>query len=377
MKHPFIVDRQHTALVVVDMQEKFRPALDQFDAVTQNVVKLILGFQMYQMPILVTEQYPKGLGATVEIIRRQFKGFDPIEKTEFACTDNAVFEKRLEALNVKSVVLCGIETHVCINQTALGLLQRDYRVHIVTDASASRSPNDHDIAMKKMLSAGVLPATTEMCLFELAEKAGTESFKHIQRMVKARHTLSTDEPPAEKVSAPSPSAAGEEAELPKKENKDTSLPETKPDSQVIKQAEDRPKPEPVIAPAEVPQEKGSKGESEEESGHPTVPPKEEEIDLEGIVAESKDTAQEDQESEEAGELSEEELAEIESITGESDEVEELTPPPEEQGNMETKAIRREPENAEEKEQEKESTEDEVLDMEDILRMGNEDDESKK
>jgi len=203
MKHPNTLDRASTALVVVDMQEKFAPAIPEFDRTVQNVVKLILAFQMYKLPILVTEQYPKGLGATVDVIRRQFKVFEAAEKLDFACTGCAQFLSQLESLNVQNVVVCGVETHVCVNQTALSLLQHGYRVHVVADATASRSALDHDIALRKMIQADVVPATTEMCLFELCEKAGTESFNIIQRMVKATVPAKSSEAAPEST-APAP-----------------------------------------------------------------------------------------------------------------------------------------------------------------------------
>jgi nicotinamidase-related amidase len=167
------------------MQEKFAPAVPRFAAVAQNITRLALSFQMFKMPILVTEQYPKGLGPTVEAVRRLFPAFSAIEKLEFSCTDEPRFITRLHQLGLEAVVICGVETHVCINQTTLGLLQRGYRVHVAADAVASRQDFDHAVALKKMEKSGAIITSTEICMFELAGKAGTEEFKNIQRMVKA------------------------------------------------------------------------------------------------------------------------------------------------------------------------------------------------
>jgi nicotinamidase-related amidase len=185
MKHPYTLSRTKTGLLIIDVQEKFGPAIPDFQTLVMNATKLVLTFQMFKMPILVTEQYPKGLGRTVEKVRRQFPLLEVIEKVEFSCTQVPQFWDTLHPLNLEALVVCGVETHVCINQTTLGLLQRGYRVHVVADAVGSRTRFDHDIALRKMEKAGAILSTTEICLFELAEKAGTESFKNIQRMVKA------------------------------------------------------------------------------------------------------------------------------------------------------------------------------------------------
>jgi nicotinamidase-related amidase len=185
MKHPNTLSRNKTGLLIIDMQEKFAPAVPRFAAVAQNITRLALTFQMFKMPILVTEQYSKGLGPTVEAVRRLFPAFSAIEKLEFSCTEEPQFITRLHQLGLEALVICGVETHVCINQTTLGLLQRGYRVHVVADAVASRQDFDHAVALKKMEKSGAIISSTEICMFELAGKAGTEEFKNIQRMVKA------------------------------------------------------------------------------------------------------------------------------------------------------------------------------------------------
>lgn len=186
MKHPHTVARTKTGLIVVDLQEKFRPAIGGFEGIVENAVRLILTFQMFKMPILVTEQYPRGLGSTVGKVRSQFSLLEVIEKMELACGENAEFRARMGALALETVVVCGIETHVCINQTVLGLVQAGMNVHVVSDAVGSRKTGDHECALEKMRQAGAIVDTTEIVLFELAEKAGTQSFKNIQTMVKGR-----------------------------------------------------------------------------------------------------------------------------------------------------------------------------------------------
>jgi nicotinamidase-related amidase len=184
MKHQNTVSRQKTGLLVIDVQEKFGPVIPGFDALVNNVLRLVLGCQMFGMPVLVTEQYPKGLGRTVERIRRQFKTFSAVEKIELSAADNENVSKQLDALNLSAVVVCGIETHVCVNQTVHALLARGMKVHVVADAVGSRHSLDHNLGLRKMEMSGALITTTEMCLFELAERAQTDEFKNIQRMVR-------------------------------------------------------------------------------------------------------------------------------------------------------------------------------------------------
>ncbi len=392
MKHPYIVDRNHTALVVVDMQEKFRPAIETFDMVAQNVTKLILGFQMYQMPVLVSEQYPKGLGRTVDIIQRQFKPLEPVEKVEFACTENTEFQKRLEMLNVKTVVVCGIETHVCINQTVLGLLQREFRVQVVADATASRSEFDHEIALEKLLMAGAIPSTTEMCLFELAEKAGTESFKYIQRMVKSKQVASREEnerPTVERApaSASAPEGTGKRAESSKKMQEDVAE-KPAPEIEPRENKKNTGKKQKPVQQQDAP-ERASSSEKKNEKQEPLADKPteqfpvirkeevkttvaEEELDLESILSEP--VGEQSAADQDTVELSEQDLADVKDEQAEEAPSKEQHQSSSITDQMETKAIRREykEEKPAKKESRDEDKDDDVLDMEDILRMGRND-----
>jgi len=210
MRHPHIVPHKECGLLIVDMQEKFKPAIPDFDNIVENVVRLILTFQMFKMPILVTEQYPQGLGNTVNVIRKQFDIFESIEKVAFSCLREEQFLKKFMPLKLNNLVVCGIESHVCINQTVLDLLQLGIKVHVVADAIGSRQKFSHEVAVQKMIQAGAIPGTTEMILFELAMRAGTQSFKNIQHMVKfsLKRTLMQEEE-AEVVVAPGAGNANE------------------------------------------------------------------------------------------------------------------------------------------------------------------------
>jgi len=184
MKHPHTLQRSSSVLVIIDMQESFRKVIADFDRITYNLIRLSLTAQMFNIPIIITEQYPAGLGETMRVLQKQFSVIEPVEKVEFSCTDNELFCKKLQKLSASSVIVGGIESHVCVNQTVLGLLEMGYQVHFVADAIGARNEYDHEMAVKKMLQSGAIAATTEMVMMELTQKAGTDAFKQISRMIK-------------------------------------------------------------------------------------------------------------------------------------------------------------------------------------------------
>jgi nicotinamidase-related amidase len=199
MKHKHTLTKSKTALLVIDVQDKFAPVIPEFDNLVTNVTRLVLTFEMFKMPVVVTEQYPEGLGNTVEKIEDQFTVLEVVEKMELAATENGQFMEKINASGCDTFVVCGIETHVCINQTVLGLLAMGKTVHVVADAVGSRHSIDHETGLRKMENAGALIATTEMVMFELAERAGTDSFKNIQTMVKASKIKTSGSKAAKKV----------------------------------------------------------------------------------------------------------------------------------------------------------------------------------
>jgi nicotinamidase-related amidase len=183
-RHPILARPEHIGLVVVDVQEKFAPAIPGFEAVVRNIVALVKGFQEFRLPAVVTEQYPRGLGKTVAHIADCFAAPDAIEKMSFSAMQDPAFSDRLAALGIEAFVVCGIETHICVYQTVLDMLHNGYRVWVPWDAVASRDPQNRSLAMGRMEKAGAIPTSTEMFLFEMAARAGTESFKKIQGWIK-------------------------------------------------------------------------------------------------------------------------------------------------------------------------------------------------
>lgn len=183
--HPNILDKEKTVLVVIDMQEAFRHSIDEFEQIASRISMAIRGFQILDLPVIVTEQYPKGLGKTVEEISFSLPPeFEYIEKTAFSSCGAQAFLDKIEQLGARQILLCGIEAHVCVNQTAHDLLNQNFQVHLLQDCVSSRYKNDKRAGLRKMRASGVMPSSMEMALFELMRDSRHEQFKEIQNLIK-------------------------------------------------------------------------------------------------------------------------------------------------------------------------------------------------
>jgi nicotinamidase-related amidase len=175
-----VLDRDRAALVVVDVQEAFRPAVRDFERVAGNAAILVRGAQALGLPVVVTEQYPKGLGHTVPELAEHLEGVEPIEKVCFSAAEAEGFD--LDGRD--QVLVCGIESHVCVSQTAHDLLDRGLEVHVARDAVSSRTEDNREVGLHKMEEAGAVLTSVETALFELVGAAGTPEFKEVQALVK-------------------------------------------------------------------------------------------------------------------------------------------------------------------------------------------------
>jgi Isochorismatase family len=184
-RHPALLEREEAGLILVDVQEAFRPVIDRFDEVIANCGLLAEGFGVLGRPVLVSEQYPKGLGHTVpELAERLPEGARVIEKVRFSACGVGGFEDAVAEAGARTWVVAGIETHVCVNQTAHDLLERGFGVQVAADAVSSRTPRNRDLGLAKMTAAGAGTTSAEMALFEMLERAGSDEFKQISRLVR-------------------------------------------------------------------------------------------------------------------------------------------------------------------------------------------------
>ena len=181
----FKPDKQTTALVVIDIQERLVKAMDEevLRKITDNTARLIKGAKVLGIKTLVTQQYTKGLGATIPELAEHLN-CEAIEKTSFSCCGELSFIDQLKTAGVDTVVLCGMETHVCVLQTALDLLQAGYKVHVAADAVCSRAKFNWKTALRYMEQAGAVITVTETVLFQLVGGAGRDGFKEISGLVK-------------------------------------------------------------------------------------------------------------------------------------------------------------------------------------------------
>jgi nicotinamidase-related amidase len=181
------LDRANTILLVIDVQEKLMPVIHEHENVVRNLERLIRGCHILGVPVIVTEQYVKGLGSTVEPIRRALDETGaprPIEKSCFSAPRCDAFAAQLAALARRQVLVAGVETHVCVYQSVLDLLAAQYSVSLVADAVSSRTARNRDIALHRLGSEGAKLSSTEMVLFELLVESGTDEFRAIARLVR-------------------------------------------------------------------------------------------------------------------------------------------------------------------------------------------------
>lgn len=178
------IEKDNCTGLIIDIQERLFPHMFEKETMLRNTEILIKGLQTLNVPIMITEQYTKGLGLSVEPIRSLFPSFAPLEKISFSCCDDENFERNLKSLSKKYVIIAGIEAHVCVLQTALDLLEQDYTPVIVEDCISSRKTHDKVIALSRIMESGGVITTYESILFELTRYAGTDTFKAISRLVK-------------------------------------------------------------------------------------------------------------------------------------------------------------------------------------------------
>ena len=184
MRHPKILQREKTTLLIIDIQEKILPVINEIENVILNTLKLINGFKVMNIPIFYTEQYPKGLGSTEKRIKEALENSEAIQKMSFSCSGAGDLFNELKNKNISQVVVCGIESHVCVQQTVLDLIANGFQVDVAADAVSSRRKFDFEMALNRMRTNGAEVTTTESILFELLNVCGTDEFKAVSKIVK-------------------------------------------------------------------------------------------------------------------------------------------------------------------------------------------------
>lgn len=184
VRHSSLLTPANSSLLVIDVQEKLVPLIPRREQLVKNVGFLLEAAQTLSVPVQATEQYPKGLGSTVAELLAKLP--HRLEKTAFSCCVIAEVEIKVQAGGRNKVVVVGMETHVCVLQTALDLLARGLTVHVPIDAVASRYDVDHATALRRMEQAGAILTTSETAVFEWIGRSGTPEFKAISKLVQER-----------------------------------------------------------------------------------------------------------------------------------------------------------------------------------------------
>lgn len=173
-----------TVLVVVDVQERLARVMPRREQVEAAIRVLLRTAKLHDIPVIVTQQYTKGLGPTVEALAAELEGIEPVEKICFSSCGEEPFTRALDSLSRRKVILTGMEAHICVLQTALDLLDAGYTVHVPWDAVCSRIDGNRDAAMGFLERAGAFVTSSETAAFQILEKAGTPEFKEISSLLK-------------------------------------------------------------------------------------------------------------------------------------------------------------------------------------------------
>ena len=173
-----------TGIVILDVQEKLMPVMARKERVIDNLLKLIHLSKLYNLPVILTEQYPKWLGPTISEVKKALSTYDPLEKMHFNCCDAGNFNTRLESEGLTNIILTGVESHICICLTCFSLLERGYRIHVPQDAIDSRTDENWRIGIKLMRGAGALVTSTETVIYQVLKKAGTKEFKEMLKITR-------------------------------------------------------------------------------------------------------------------------------------------------------------------------------------------------
>lgn len=179
-----LIRASESALIVIDMQERLVPAMQAPARTIRNTRRLIAAAREMEVPVLVTEQYPQGLGRTVREIAEAIDGAPVLEKVHFSCMEDADFSEAFRALGRRQAVIAGMEAHICVMQTAASLLEEDYQVFVVSDATAARTVESEQACIARLGALGAGIVTTEMAVYEWLGRAGTPAFKRMLPLVK-------------------------------------------------------------------------------------------------------------------------------------------------------------------------------------------------
>ncbi len=176
--------KENIGVVIVDIQTKLMAVMRQRERVVDNIVKLLRLSKLFNLPVISTEQYPRMMGTTLPEVKDALRTYEPVEKMDFDCCAVENFNNRLKSAGLKNIILTGVETHICILQTAVTLVERGYNVHVPRDAVDSRTEENWYVGLELMKEQGAVITSTETIIFQLLERAGTGEFKEMLKIIR-------------------------------------------------------------------------------------------------------------------------------------------------------------------------------------------------
>lgn len=179
-----LLKKSNTGFLIVDAQEKLMQVMEQRQRIIENINRIVLLSKLFELPIILTEQYPKWLGSTLPEIKESLPFYEPISKLHFNCCDVDDFNEKLNSEHLKTIILAGVETHICIFQTCVSLLEKGYQVQIPQDAVGSRTDENWRVGLELSDKAGAVITSTESVIYQILEKAGTKEFKQMLKLIK-------------------------------------------------------------------------------------------------------------------------------------------------------------------------------------------------
>ena len=178
------LEKENTGLLIIDVQEKLMQVMGQRQRVADNITKLVLLSKLFHFPVILTEQYPKWLGPTLPEVAKSLPAYQPISKLYFNCCDVDAFNNCLDSEDLRNVIVTGVESHICVFQTCVSILERGYRVHVPQDAVDSRTDENWRVGLDLMKQAGAVITSTETVIYQILKKAGTKEFKQMLKVMK-------------------------------------------------------------------------------------------------------------------------------------------------------------------------------------------------
>jgi nicotinamidase-related amidase len=179
-----ILNKENTGLLIIDVQEKLMQVMGKKEGVVENINRLVLLSKLFDFPVIITEQYPKWLGPTLPELAESLLAYEPITKFHFNCCDLEVFNNRLASEDLTNIIITGVESHICVFQTCVSILERGYSVHVPQDAVDSRTEENWRVGLDLMKQAGAVITSTETVIYQILKIAGTKEFKKILKIMR-------------------------------------------------------------------------------------------------------------------------------------------------------------------------------------------------